>query len=99
MKDENNEDFICAQDTRKGVNGARAYKGRIIKHRNARGLQVLERATLLYRQDFEPYFADKDAAGKAALSRALNEIRPERAERRRKLLLITKESRRINRAA
>jgi hypothetical protein len=41
----------------------------------------------------------RDKIGKQSLSRALNELRAARAQRRRTLFLITRESRRINRAA
>ena len=93
------EPMMASQKTKKGVLGAAQFKGqRLLKHRNARGLQVLERATLLFRRDYKPFIKDEDAAGKAALSRALNEIRAERRTRRKTLLVITKRSRRLNRA-
>ena len=46
---------IASQYTRKGVYGAKNFKGRILKHRNAWGLQVLERATIIFRQDIASF--------------------------------------------
>lgn len=96
-KGKNGEDRLCSQHTNKGIYGAAAYRGRILKHRNAWGLKVLERATMLFRKDYAPFYKDEDAAGKMALSRALNELREERNARRRKQRSIVKESRRRNR--
>lgn len=72
------------------------------RHRNAIGLQDLERALKIYRED-KVYFPnnteEEDAKlGKSSLSRALNELRKERKARRRKFFQITRESRRVNRA-
>ncbi len=107
---------IASQYTRKGVMGAKSVKGRILKHRNARGLQVLERATILFRQDIVSFPSltresvdetkeqkaertkELDRMGRVSLSRALNELRKEWATRRRKFHLITKASRKANRA-
>jgi hypothetical protein len=47
--------YLASQYTRKGVYGAKNFKGRILKHRNAWGLQVLERATILFRQDIASF--------------------------------------------
>jgi hypothetical protein len=95
--------MMAAQNTKKGVMGAKSFKGRIIRHRNAWGLQVLERATKLYRMDISSFpnasQEEQDKMGKSALSRALNEKRAERAARRKSLFQITRESRRINTAA
>lgn len=44
-----NEKGELIPDTKRQANGAAAYKGSILKHRNAWGLQVLERATLIFR--------------------------------------------------
>jgi len=44
-----NEQGVRVLSTKKQKFGAAAFKGRIIKHRNAWGLQVLERATLIFR--------------------------------------------------
>ena len=95
--------MMAAQNTKKGVMGAKAFHGRILKHRNAWGLQVLERATENYRKDISSFpnasEKDQEKLGKSALSLALNKKRAERAARRRKFFKITRESRRINRAA
>jgi hypothetical protein len=109
--------MLASQHTRKGVLGANAFRGRILKHRNAWGLQVLDRAQQIYRREMAFYpnvrtdIADQtkaekkeaqdfmDKIGKQSLSRALNEKRAARAARRRKFFLITRESRRVNRAA
>lgn len=97
-KNEDGSERLADQGTNKGVYGAAKFKGRILKHRNAWGLQVLERALLLYRKDYEPYFKDKDEAGKMALVEAIRQKRAERAARRRKLNSVVKASRRGNRA-
>ena len=47
--------MMAAQNTKKGVMGAKAFHGRILKHRNAWGLQVLERATALYNHEMSFY--------------------------------------------
>jgi len=93
-----NEKGELIPDTKRQANGAAAYKGRVLKHRNAWGLQVLERTLLIFR-DQKPFLPDTsdDELGRQSLSRALNEKRRERAARRKKLLTITKRSRRINR--
>lgn len=81
---------------------SRKPQGRILKHRNARSLQVLERAAKYYNEDLV-FFSkdisqeDRDALGKSCLSRSLNEIRAERKENSRRHRVIAKRSRRINR--
>jgi len=95
--------------------GVRRPRGRILRHRNAWGLQVLERATKIFRLEMSsfPNINDPDATpeqkkaneefiektGKSSLSQALNQKRAERASRRRALHFITRKSRRINRGA
>lgn len=92
--------LMASDKTRKGVYGASRFKRqRILKHRNARSLRILDRATQLFRTDYNPFYNDENVAGKMALSRAMNEIRKENKERRRKLLKITKASRKQNRYA
>lgn len=95
--------MLAAQHTAKGVMGAARFRGRANKHRNAWGLQVLERATRIFTEDraFYGEMTEEEEAklGKQSLSRALNEKRKERAARRRNLFVITRESRRINRSA
>lgn len=109
--------LIAAQNTRFGVHGKANFKGRILRHRNAWGSQVLERATAIYNKEMSYYpsilLDDPDATeaekktneefrnktGKTSLSRALNEKRKERADRRDNLNRISAESRRINRGA
>lgn len=95
--------LVANQNTRKGVHGAKNFRGRILRHRNAWGLQVLERTLKIYREDIESFpnatDEDKDKLGKSSLSRALNEKRAERAARRRSLFQITRTSRQINRRA
>ncbi len=92
--------MLASQHTAKGVMGAACFKGRRNKHRNAWGLQVLERATKIFSEDrsfYKEMTEDEEAKlGKMSLSRALNEKRKERAARRRNLFVITRESRRIN---
>lgn len=87
--------------TKRQVHGAAAFKGkRILRHRNAWGLQVLERATLIYRDLIaDPYWprTNTEELGKHALSRALNAKRRERALRRKKLNSISYRSRQKNR--
>jgi hypothetical protein len=115
-----NEKDELVPDTKRQANGAAAYKGRILKHRNAWGLQVLERTLSIFRKRDDlrcmwwmlDDLSDNDLAemkrlrgeyedklGRQSLSRALNEKRAERALRRKKLLTITKRSRRINQEA
>lgn len=76
-------------------------KGRFLKHRNAWGLQVLEQAMLNFRKDIVSFpnatAEDEDKLGKSSLSLALNKKRAERAKRKKKLLRVTKKSRKINR--
>jgi hypothetical protein len=87
----------------KEAEGIRGPKIRHNRHRNAWGLQVLERATAIYREFKEVCIVktqeEDDELGKHSLSMALNSKRAERAARRRKLHLITRESRQINREA
>jgi hypothetical protein len=114
-----NDEGEVVISTRKQMAGAAAFKGRILKHRNKRSLQVLERATLIYRERLDdryttspPYAGEdneealrirslrleyEDELGKVSLSRALNEIRRERALDRKVRLKRTKASRKINR--
>jgi hypothetical protein len=93
----------CAQNYVKEAEGIRGPKIRHNRHRNAWGLQVLERATAIYREFKEVCIVktqeEDDELGKHSLSMALNSKRAERAARRRKLHLITRESRQINREA
>jgi len=86
-----------------------------LRHRNAWGLQVLERATKIFNNEMSsfPNINDPDATpeqaarnqefidktGKKSLIESLRQKRAERAATRRILLGITVESRRINRAA
>lgn len=72
-------------------------KGPKRRHRNKRGLQDLERATQLF-NEYEPFYGDKDEAGKQALIDAVRELKTKRRVRRKRLLKITKTSRRINRS-
>jgi hypothetical protein len=85
------------------VQQAPKIKGRFNRHRNAWGLQVLERAQMLYREFKEVCVVktqeEDDELGKHSLSMALNSKRAERAAKRRKLLHITRKSRQINREA
>jgi len=95
-----NEQGVRVLSTKKQKFGAAAFKGRIIKHRNAWGLQVLERATSIFREwraDPYKFTATDDELGKHALSRALNEKRAERAADRKVRMTRAKESRRRNR--
>jgi hypothetical protein len=108
-------DLIADQSTKFGVVGKANFKGRILRHRNAWGLQVLERATKIFNVEMSsfPNINDPDATpeqkkanqefvdktGKSSLSRSLNEKRAERADRRRNLHQITRKSRQINRGA
>ena len=91
----------CVQNYVQEAQGIRPPKGRILRHRNAWGLQVLERATAIYREFKEVCIVktqeEDDELGKHSLSMALNSKRAERAARRRKLHNITRESRRVNR--
>jgi hypothetical protein len=93
----------CAQNYVKEAEGVRRPAGRILRHRNAWGLQVLERATAIYREFKEVCVVktqeEDDELGKHSLSMALNSKRAERAKRRRELHLITRKSRQINREA
>lgn len=45
----------CAQNYVTEAQGQRRPAGRILRHRNARGLQVLERATLIFRREMSYY--------------------------------------------
>lgn len=80
---------------------SRHGRGRFNRHRNALGLQTIERATLIYRDEKQwfPNIDDKEdeKLGMRSLSHAMNGLRKERKSRRRRLLKITKASRRINR--
>lgn len=96
-KGEDGRERMCQQHTNKGIYGAAKFKGRILKHRNKRGLQDLELALLLYRKDYEPFFSDKETAGKEALIEAVRINRGKRRARKRSLRLITEASRRRNR--
>lgn len=93
--------MLADQNTAKGVMGAARFAGRRNKHRNAWGLQVLERAAIIFNQDRRFYGEmteeDENKLGKQSLSRALNEKRAERAMSRRVRFLITRESRKLNR--
>lgn len=99
-KDENGVEQLADQTTSKGRDGAHQHKGRMTRHRNARGLQNLERARALFNDgNFEPYvFDDMDKRGKLALVEGLRELRAERQARCKTILKITKASRKINRA-
>jgi hypothetical protein len=96
-----NEKGEVTISTKKQALGAAVFKGkRILKHRNAWGLQVLERATLLFREwraDPYQFTTPDDELGKHALSRSLNEKRSERAADRKTRMARTRESRRVNR--
>jgi hypothetical protein len=98
------EERVLVPTTYKMFLGASQFKGkRIFKHRNKRSLQVLERATKIYREE-KSYFPnidkeEDDKLGKRCLSRAINELRKERAEKRRRSLKIINASRLINRVA
>jgi hypothetical protein len=105
----------CVQNYTVEAKSSRPPKGRILRHRNAWGLQVLERATKIFNVEMSsfPNINDPEATleqkksnqefidktGKSALSRSLNQKRAERAARRKTLHIISRKSKRINRTA
>lgn len=95
-------ELVASDKTVKGVYGAARVKGRrILRHRNATGLQVLERADRLYREEYLSFIKantekERDELGKRALIQAIREIKAERRAHRRKLYKITRRSRQIN---
>lgn len=95
-----NEQGVRVPSTKRQALGAASFKGRILKHRNAWGLQVLELATILFRfRRASPYMTEisDEVMGKECLSRSLNLKRARRAASRKAKLKISKRSRRVNR--
>lgn len=107
----------CVQNYVAEADGIRKPNTRILRHRNAWGLQVLERATQIYNREMsyypnilldDPEWTEeekknaqefRDKIGKQSLSAALNKLRSNRAQKRKKKNRTARNSRRINRAA
>ena len=94
-KDENGIERIASQTTRKGVNGAAAYKGRILPHHNHLSLQLVQRTQQLYEQHAQ-YLTDPREIMHEARKQAIRQLKNERDIKAKNRRRMSQDSRRIN---
>ena len=94
-KDENGIERIASQTTRKGVNGAAAYKGRILPHHNHLSLQLVQRTQQLYEQHAQ-YLTDPREIMYEARKQAIRQLKNERDIKAKNRRRMSQDSRRIN---